>query len=147
MFTKEEASKIRSEFWTTLGQYLKPIPSEEGEKINWINYKTGIKEIQYKMNAEKNYAFAGVDIVGTEDRRNQLFKVFETLRDELSPELLWVQNVENDAGNVVDRIYADLEDSSIYKKEDWSELISFFKQNIIAFDKFWVENKFIFETL
>ena len=147
MFTKEEASKLKSEFWTTLGQYLKPVPSVDGEKVNWINYKTGVKGIQYKMNAEKNYAFAGVDILGTEDRRNQLLQVFETLSEQLSPNLIWVQDAETDSGELVHRLYNDAEEISIFRKADWPELISFFKENIIAFDKFWVENKFIFETL
>ena len=41
MYTKQEAAQLRKEFWTAFGQYMKPVPTEDGEKVNWINYKTG----------------------------------------------------------------------------------------------------------
>ena len=34
MYSKQEASFLNQKFWTSLGQYLAPIPSAEGEKIN-----------------------------------------------------------------------------------------------------------------
>ena len=52
MFSKQHASQLRKEFWTVFGQYMSPINSYEGEKINWINYKTGVKGLQFKMHAD-----------------------------------------------------------------------------------------------
>jgi len=40
MFKRQEASRLREEFWTTFGRYMRPVLSTEGIKINWINYKT-----------------------------------------------------------------------------------------------------------
>lgn len=45
MYSKAEKSKIRKDFWTAFGQYMKPVPSAEGTKVNWPNYKTGVKQI------------------------------------------------------------------------------------------------------
>ena len=56
MYSKQEASFLNQKFWTSLGQYLAPIPSAEGEKINWINYKTGEKDIRFLMVAENDQA-------------------------------------------------------------------------------------------
>ena len=56
MYSKEEASKLRQQFWITFGKYLKPIPSAEGLTINWVNYKTGVKNIFFKMDAGQKEA-------------------------------------------------------------------------------------------
>jgi hypothetical protein len=49
MFSKQETAQLRKEFWTVFGQYMSPILSAAGEKISWINYKTGVKGVQFKM--------------------------------------------------------------------------------------------------
>jgi hypothetical protein len=49
MYSKQEASLLTQQFWTSFGQYLVPVLSAEGEKINWINYKTGEKDIRFTM--------------------------------------------------------------------------------------------------
>ena len=41
---------------------MAPVLSAEGEKINWINYKTGVKGIQFKMNAKGNKAQISIEI-------------------------------------------------------------------------------------
>lgn len=53
MYTREQISQLRQEFWTTFGQYMSPVLSAEGGKINWLNYKTGIKHLHFKMDADK----------------------------------------------------------------------------------------------
>ncbi|RYZ23162.1 MAG: DUF4268 domain-containing protein, partial [Chitinophagaceae bacterium] len=35
----------------------------------------------------------------------------------------------------------------IFRREDWPELISFFKPRIVALDAFWSEAKYFFEAL
>ena len=37
MFSKQEYSQLKKEFWTAFGLYMKPVPFAEGEKNNWIN--------------------------------------------------------------------------------------------------------------
>jgi len=56
MFSKKEASQLRKKFWMIFGQYMSPVLSSEGEKINWINYKTGVKGLQFKMNVVQDTA-------------------------------------------------------------------------------------------
>ncbi|MFA6277828.1 MAG: DUF4268 domain-containing protein, partial [Pedobacter sp.] len=62
MYSKEEASKTRQQFWITFGKYMKPILSAEGLPINWINYKTGIKNIYFRMDAEQHKAIISIEI-------------------------------------------------------------------------------------
>lgn len=145
MYSKEESSALREAFWTSFGKYLSPIPSAAGGKINWVNYKTGVKGVQFKMNAEDKYAFAGIDISGAETVRNNLYQIFETVAEDLPAGLLWVRDCEDQYGKIAHRIYNDLQGYTIYNKNHWPELIRFFKENILAFDLFWNENKVIFE--
>ena len=62
MYSKEEASKLRQQFWITFGKYMKPIPSAEGLPINWVNYKTGVKHIYFRMNAEQKQTSIAIAI-------------------------------------------------------------------------------------
>ena len=51
MFTREQASRTRQEFWTVFGKYMSPILSSEEEKISWVNYHTHVKHIYFRMDA------------------------------------------------------------------------------------------------
>ncbi|MEJ0054957.1 MAG: hypothetical protein WDN75_04500 [Bacteroidota bacterium] len=45
MFTKEEVSRTKQEFWIAFGRYIGPVPSSEGVKVSWLNYHTGIRDV------------------------------------------------------------------------------------------------------
>ena len=68
MYSRQEVSFLTQQFWTAFGQYLAPILSAEGEKINWVNYKTGEKDVRFLMTTESGTAkisitFSHKDIV------------------------------------------------------------------------------------
>jgi Domain of unknown function (DUF4268) len=56
MYTKQEISRHKQAFWTAFGQYMKPVLSADGEKISWLNYKTGNRYIHFKMDADSRQA-------------------------------------------------------------------------------------------
>jgi hypothetical protein len=62
MYSKDQASQLKQQFWTTFGQYITPHPSAEGIKINWVNYKTGIKHLYFRMQAENRSASIAIEI-------------------------------------------------------------------------------------
>jgi hypothetical protein len=62
MYSKEQISKLKTQFWTNFGQYMKPVPSASGQPVNWINYKTGIRNIHFKMDADNTSAVIAVEI-------------------------------------------------------------------------------------
>lgn len=73
MFSKQEASQLRKDFWTTFGQYMKPVPSADGEKVNWVNYKTGEKDILFRMEAGNKKATISIDLVHSDIDIQQLY--------------------------------------------------------------------------
>jgi len=141
---------MRQQFWTAFGQYLSPIASATGEKINWVNYKTGVRHIRFTMEVENNKAVIGIELShpGKESREAAWMKL-KMLREELESisgeSWQWEQDKQKD-NHAVDRICKELTGVSIMNKANWPALISFFKPRILALDQFWSDNKFIFES-
>ena len=73
MYSRQEASQLRKEFWTAFGQYMQPILSAEGEKVNWINYKTGEKHIYFRMQVDNKKAFIGIELSHPDAGVQQLY--------------------------------------------------------------------------
>lgn len=151
MFTREQSSRIRQEFWTVFGKYMSPILSAEGLKINWINYHTSIKDIYFRMDAGSKSALISISLEHNDAGIRALyFEQFESFRlmlhDALEEEWHWQQNVTVN-GKVISRIYTELPNVSVFNKDHWPDLISFFKPRIIALDSFWENAKYTFQML
>lgn len=149
MYNKQEASVLKHAFWTSFGQYLSPVPSSEGLKISWVNYKTGVKDLYFRMEAGSTSATVNILITHADRARQALFfnlfkQLQPVLRGILQEEWQWELQVPGDNGKTVSRIYTELGGVSVYKKDDWPLIISFLKPRIMALDKFWNEVKFGF---
>jgi len=152
MYSKQEASQLRQEFWTAFGQYMQPILSSEGEKVNWINYKTGEKGIAFKMQADNKSAYIAIELnqhdAGIQELYFEQFKELRALLEqETGEEWIWSLHTYDESGKQVSRIYTALEGVSILRRDDWPALISFFKPRMIALDSFWNNVKYGFEAL
>ena len=125
--------------------------NEDGLKINWVNYKTGIKHLYFRMEAENKYARIYIEYAHPDpDIRELMFMQLEAykaiLHLELEEEWSWHANHVDDFGKSTTRIEMQLAGKySIYKPEDWPTLISFFKPRIIALDRFWNMAKYNFD--
>jgi len=151
MYSKDEASRLKEEFWTSFGQYMSLLPTTEGSKINWINYKTGVKHVYFKMQADKRSASIAIEITHTDPGMQALvFEQFQELRIILQNCIKeswdWDLHTTDEYGKIISRIYKVLPDVSIFKKEDWPELISFFKPRIIALKEFWEDAQYSFDV-
>lgn len=151
MFSKGESSRIREEFWTVFGKYMNPIFSAEGIKINWVNYHTGIKDVYFRMNTGRGSNWIGISIEHRDKGIRELY--FEQLLElktmlhaTLEEEWIWQRDVSID-GKSTSRIYVELPHVSVFNREQWHELISFFKPRIIALDAFWADAKYSFDAL
>src|SRR6478735_7362373 len=74
VYSKQETSRIRQQFWTSFGQYMKPVPAASGEKVNWSNYKTGIGHVYFRLSAEKAHASIAIELAGTSSVRETQFE-------------------------------------------------------------------------
>lgn len=150
MYSKDEASRLKQAFWTAFGQYIAPQPSAEGLKINWINYKTGVKYLNFKMHADNQSAYIAIELSNPDPGIQELlfdqFKEYrKILTATLEEEWEWQLHVADENYKTISRIYQPLNEVSIFKESDWPKLISFFKPRIIALDAFWNDAQYGFE--
>lgn len=152
MYTREQASRARQAFWTAFGQYMAPHPGSEGQKVNWANYKTGFRGLYFRMHADNRQAFIGIVMAQSDpDLRVLFYEQFEELKSALhsclEEEWIWEAEALGEHGQPQSRIYTTLHPVSIFRQEEWPQLISFFKPRIIALDEFWSMGKYHFEPL
>lgn len=152
MYNKEETSRIRHEFWATFGQYISPQLSSEGIRVNWINYKTSLKRVHFKMDADKKTATISIELshpdAGIQELFFEQFAEFKNiLHSHLGEEWDWQLHHRDAQGKTTSRIYKQVAGVSVFNKNDWPALISFFKPRIIALDEFWNDVKDGFEAL
>ena len=91
MYSKQEISKQKQVFWTTFGKYMQPVLSADGEEINWVNYKTGISGITFKMDVDNGQAaiqirLSHVDTALQQKHYNQFLQLKSMLQAELNEE-------------------------------------------------------------
>lgn len=151
MFTREEAGQLKREFWTTFGQYLRPVPSAEGKKVNWVNYKTGYRDMYFRMDADKKRAYIGVVFQQKDlDLQQLFFEQMEELRPAfhnlLDEEWTWRLH-DMVEGTTLSHVYTELTGVSVFERTDWPEIIAFLKPRIIALDEFWSLAEAHFELL
>ena len=150
MYTKQEAQKQRQAFWTTFGQYMQPILSAAGEKINWINYKTGIQGIHFKMDADTEQASIAIVFSSNDSdiRRtyyDQLLQLKSVLTETTGEPWDWQPDMQDEYGKQITKVGIVLDNVNILRKDDWPMIISFLKQRIVALDAFWCMAKYGFE--
>jgi hypothetical protein len=150
MYTRQQAAAIRQNFWTRFGKYMAPVGSAGGEKINWVNYKTGIAHLYFRMNADKDEAYIGIEImhenpVQAEALYNQFVLLKPMLEEALGEQWTWEPLHSTETLQSLSRIYCILQPANIFNEADWPAIISFFKPRIIALDDFWSNHKMIFE--
>ncbi len=124
------------------GQYMKPVPSSWKEKVNWLNYKTGVKDVYFRMDADNASASIGIELRHSDtmirykvyDHFTQLKKMLETTTGETWQ---WQQDKENEHGQLVSFIGIQLAGVNVMQKQNWSKIVSFLKPRIISLDDFW----------
>lgn len=150
MYSNQAASLLTQQFWTAFGQYILPVLSAEGEKINWINYKTGIKFIRFPMQLVNNTAsiaieFSHPDTEVQQGQFNQLVAFKNQFTEQCGNDWQWQKMMPDKEEKIISSITASIENVSIMNQSDWPEIISFFKPRLISLDKFWSNYKFAFE--
>ena len=129
---------------------MKPVPNSYGRRINWPNYKTGVKDIYFRMRAEREFASIGIELGHTDlemqelvlDQFGQLKNILEACLKERWD---WKLHVFNEMGQPISKIECVLEGVNVLDSNDWPKIISFLKPRIIALDTFWEQVKPGFE--
>ena len=149
MFSKSEASRIRSAFWTNFGRYIAPVPSANGYNINWINYRTGVKHIRFTMDFTSRNAEVWVEFTFTDtNKRAQVFDAFASLWKTTNNDEEWIfiNDTVKDEKQMA-AVRSSIENVNIFQQDTWPDAIAFLKKQMLMLDEFWVENKEMFEMM
>lgn len=152
MYSRAEASQLKQAFWTAFGRYMSYHANSEGEKINWVNYHTGYKDVYFRMDADQKKVSISIQFVQSDTLMRELYyeklEELQTLFTEaMGEEWTWEKEIYNEQGKAISKIYTELYGVSIFKQDEWPRIISFLKPRIIALDTFWNEMKDLFEEL
>lgn len=150
MLSNSTNSIINQQFWKTFGQYMSPVPSAEGDKINWVNYKTGVKFFRFTMQQrERNVRIAieltNPNIIVHTQEFEQLCELKKEFYNICGDDWIWTKIATDANGITCSSISRDIKNVNILKEEDWPSIISFLKIRIISLDNFWNNYKYIFQ--
>jgi hypothetical protein len=143
MFSKEEATLLRKEFWISFG---KSFPKK------WLLYNTQVKGLSFKFVADQKKAEVCMDIENPDELVNllyydQLLSLKAVITSEI-PEIVFNDAYELESGKIIHRIYLPFEDKfSIHNKATWSKCFKFFLETMPKFESFYFEYEDIIKDI
>ncbi len=136
MYSREEAAKIRKEFWVSYG---KSFPRK------WILYNTKIKDFGFKFVADRKKAEVTIDIESSDVTQRellyeQLLSLKKILESEYLPDVIFDKDYFLENGKLISRIYiVHQKKFSIHNKDTWAGCYMFFNQSMHQLELFWEE--------
>lgn len=135
MFTKEEAARIRKEFWMVFG---KSFPRK------WILYDTKIKDFAFKFYCDHKKAEVSIDIeIKDEVFRNAYFEKIWSLEgileEELGATIFKDESYPLENGKVIARFWVEKTGVSLFNKNTWQEIFEFFVEKMSALENIYRE--------
>lgn len=151
MWSKEETKNRKVMFFTNFGIYMKKYIPEYGKKIRWVNYRTGVHSIQFKIEADKTSSRVCIDIINKDDGVREIFfeqfEEFKTLLSNSMDKLDWVKEYRIESGFYITRIFTELKGPSINQESEWGDIYRFFEKNLVALHEFWDISQDVFKDL
>jgi hypothetical protein len=137
MYSKEEASHIKKEFWTAFA---------EAYPRKWLLYDTKIKDFTFKFFIDNKKAQVLLDIEPKdEEKRKIYFEKIESLKtillEDYLPEAILERNFLLQTGKVISRIWVEKLDVSLNNRFYWSIIFDFFNETMAQFELFFYEHE------
>lgn len=135
MFSREEAKKLRHEFWISFG---KSFPRK------WILYQTNIKDFSFKFHFDQKQAMVSLDIEDSDlGKRIELWEKLASLRsiiiNEYLPNAQFNDSYQLENGKEISRIWVVKPNVSIHNKNTWQETMLFLRDTMLKFETFYLE--------
>jgi hypothetical protein len=135
MFSKEEAQRIKKEFWMSFA---------ETYPRKWLLHNTKIKDVSFKFYADNKKAMVLLDIEPkSEEKRKIYFEKIESLKsillDEYLEDVIFGKDFYLENGKVISRIWVQLNGVCINNKQTWNNIFDFFNDKMTSFEMFFLE--------
>ena len=137
MFSKEEALRIKKDFWIAFA-------AEYPRK--WLFYNTKIKDVTFKFYIDNKKAQVLLDIEPKdEEKRKIYYEKVESLKnillEEYVEDAIFERNFYLENGKVISRIWVEKTGISINNTNTWNTVFEFFNEKMDAFERFFYENE------
>lgn len=121
---------------------MRPVSPAGFEKVNWVNYKTGVPHIHFRLDAGINTASVAIEVSHNDvDVRFGMFDKFvqlqSVLEDTSGEKWEWIAFFTDDYGRDMCRVERKIDGVNVMNVNDWPTIISFLKHHIVALDAFW----------
>lgn len=135
MYSKEEAQRIKKEFWVNFAQTY---------PRKWMLFDTKIKDVAFKFYVDNKKAQVALEIEPKDETKRKIyFEKIESLRNLLFedhlPDAILERNYYLPNGKCISRIWVDKSNVSINNKQTWPEIFDFFNEKMSAFEDFFNE--------
>jgi len=129
---------------------MRPLRGADDKPVNWLNYKTGIKDLYFRMDADNTRASIAIEMRHPDRETQQhYFEKFEQVRElfyqTVGLDWQWQLHDRDEDGRLVSRISTQINNVNIFNVKDWPYIISFLKPRIVALDIFWNDVKESFD--
>lgn len=143
MFSKADSQKIKREFWI---EFAAEYPRK------WLLYDTKIKDFSFKFYVDNKKAQVMLDIEPRDENKRKIyFEKIESLKqilhDDFMKDVLFERNFHLETGKVISKIWVEKSGISVFNKNTWPEIFTFFNEKMEAFELFFYEYKDYIEDL
>lgn len=152
MLKKEELRELRIDFWSEFDAYNKKTRTANNRKISWAQYKSGIKDIYFRLDFTTKEAFLAIDLqmrdAGVRSLVwDQFMETANLLKTHIGDDLSYHTDLVSPEGLEIHRIKWTLENVSILNKKDYPKVVQFLSEKIQGLDVFWYEFSDLFNAL
>ena len=142
MFSREEAKRVREEFWTNFG---KEYPRK------WILYDTKIKDIQLKFTFTNEVAGVSLDITSADEiireyYYEKMIALKNILLTEYLPDAEYEAQYDLPEGKTIARVYVEIKRVNIYRKTDWPMVREFLYDRMDLLESFFLEYRDVIDS-
>lgn len=135
MYSREEAQRLKQEFWVTFA---------EKHPQKWVLYDTKIKDFSFKFYVDNKKAQVLIDIEHRNDEKRMLyFEKLESLKtileDNFIKDLVFEKNFTLENGKIIGRIWVEKLGVGVSNKNYWDEIFDFFNEKMLALELFYLE--------
>ncbi|WP_134355068.1 DUF4268 domain-containing protein [Flavobacterium psychrophilum] len=135
MYTKEEAQRLKREFWISFA---------EKYPRKWILYDTKIKDFSFKFFVDNKKANVLIDIeMRDAEKRKSYFEKLESLKaileEEYIKDLVFENKYTLESEKTISRIWVEKLDVSVSNRQYWDEIFDFFNEKMNELERFYLE--------
>ena len=137
MYSKEEAQRVKRDFWVAFADH---------NPRKWLLYNTKIKDVSFKFFVDNKKAQVLLEIEPKNEKNRIIYyEKIESLKtilhEEYLSEAIFERNYHLDNHKIVSRIWVEKTGISVNNKDTWNTIFTFFEENMNAFERFFYENE------